>query len=162
MYIITIIGAIASIIGAGFAYWQASKAKGSADEAKSVRAQLIDHRKASELSKIQASCKKALNSMTKYGAASTASSLDGIDTQNDSFNVQEFIILTKEHRAYFGNKRVNKADEFCNALTPLLDDFAQASTPDNQRKYGKQLVTHLSSINADIKKLLDSKRETVH
>jgi len=159
---LTIISAIASIIGAYIAIKHASKAKGAAEEAKRVRKQLIDHRKASELSKIQASCKKALNSMMKYGPASTPSSLAGISTQNDSFDVQEFIILTKEHRAYFGDTRFNKADEFCRVLTSLLDDFAQASTPDDQRKYGKQLITHLSSINAYIKKLLDSKRETVH
>ena len=162
MYIITIIGAIASIIGAGFACWEASKAKGSADDAKRVRTQLIDHRKASELTNIQASCKRALESMKKYGPASTPYSLLGNDSQKDGNDVQDFIFLLKLERAHFGPKNPNEADEFCDVLIPLLEDFSNSSLPEDYIKYGKLIVINLSSITAAIKKRLDSKREAVH
>jgi hypothetical protein len=86
---------------------------------------------------------------------------DQISTKNDSFDVQEFILILKEHREYFG-KTSNEADEFCNILTPLLDNFAQSSTPEDMRMYGKQLITHLSTIAEIIKRLLDGKCEVIH
>ena len=156
---LTIIGTIASIIGALVSIIYASKAK---DAAKRIRAQLIDQRKTSEISKIQASCKKALGSMVKYGPACTPTSLSGISTEKDSFDVQEFILLIREHRTHFDNKTLNEADEFCNVLIPLLESFANSSTTEDQQKFGKQIVMNLSSISATIKKRLDSRRETVH
>ncbi|MCK5270229.1 MAG: hypothetical protein KAJ46_05560 [Sedimentisphaerales bacterium] len=162
MDIITTIGAIASIIGAGASWRQASKARSAADEAKRVRAQLIDHRKTSELAIIQASCKNALNSMKKYGPAFTKDCSAGASPIGDSKDVQEFIFLLKEHRAYFGNRNPNEADEFCNALTPLLEDFSKSSSVEDHQRYGKQIVTHLSSIAASIKKRLDSKLDKIY
>jgi hypothetical protein len=162
MSILTVIGTVASIIGAWVSVKYASKATDAAKEAKRIRAQLIDQRKTSELSKIQASCKKALDSMVKYGPASTPTSLAGISTKKDSFDVQEFILLIKEHRTHFDNKTLNEADKFCNVLIPLLESFANSSTIENQQKFGKQIVMNLSSISATIKKRLDSRCETVH
>lgn len=159
---LTIVGTIASIVGAWISWNQASKAKDAAQEVKRVRTQLIDQRKTSELSKIQASCRKALDSMVKYGPASTPTGLAGNSTAKDSFDVQEFILLIKEHSTHFGNKTPNEADEFCNILMPLLESFANSSAIEDQMKYGKQLVANLSSISATIKKRLDSKCETVH
>ncbi len=173
MEALTIISAMASIIGAYIAYDQASKAKSSADEAKRVRAQMVDHRQASELSNIQSSCKKALDSMKKYGPAFTPSRLAGINnnltdsfdaqvfSQRDGTDVQDFIYLLKEHREYFGNKKPNEADEFCDVLTPLLENFSGALSPEDRKKYGKQIATNLSSISAAIKKRLDNKREKI-
>jgi hypothetical protein len=159
---LTIIGTLASIVGAWISWNQASKAKDAAQEAKRIRTQLVDKRKTSELSKIQVSCKKALDSMFKYGPASTPTSLAGNSTEKDSFDVQEFILLIKEHATHFGNKTPNEADEFCKVLTPLLESFANSSAIEDQMKYGKQLVANLSSISATIKKRLDNKCETIH
>lgn len=161
MEALAIISAIASIIGALIAGKQATKAKSSANEAKRVRAQMVDHRQASELSKIQISCKKALDSMKKYGPASIPSSLPEINNQNDGADVQEFIYLLKEHREYFGNKKSNGADEFCDVLTPLLEEFSRSSSPEGYQKYGKQIAMNLSSISAAIKKRLDNKRDKI-
>ena len=162
MVALTIIGTIASIVGAWISISYALKAKDAAEESKRIKSQLVSQRKTSELSKLEVSCKQALNSMMKYGPASTPASLAGINTQKDSFDVQNFIVLLREHRLYFGDTRFNKADVFCRDITALLDDFAQSSTSDDQRKYGKQLFTCLSSISAAIKRLLDRMRETTH
>lgn len=162
MEALTIISAIASIIGAWIAYKQASKAKDSADEAKKVRAQLIDHRHASELSKIQASCRIALESMKMYGPAFTSSSLQGINDQNEGPKVQDLIFLLKEHREHFGNKKPNEADEFCDIVIPLLEDLSKSLTEDDRKKYGKQIVARLSSFTSIIKKRLEKKLYKAH
>lgn len=99
--------------------------------------------------------------MEKYGPGSVPSSLAGISPEKDAADVQEFVVTLKEQRAHFGSGQPNEADEFCETLMPLLDSFAQASAPDSLRENGKQIVIHLSTIAAVIKRQLDYKRETV-
>jgi hypothetical protein len=158
-FTLTIIGTLASIVGAWISWNQASKAKDAANEVKRIRIQMIDQRKTSELSRIQASCKKALDSITKYGPASTLISLSGNSTVKDSSDVQEFMTILKEHTTHFSDKTVN---DFFNVLTPILESFANSSAAEDQQKYGKQLWTHLSTMSSTIKKRLDSKIETIH
>ena len=70
-----LLGAIASIFSAVISFWQAKKSRKAAREAKEVRKELIDHRKTSELAHLQAVCKKAQNSIGKYGPSSIPSNL---------------------------------------------------------------------------------------
>lgn len=86
---LTILSAVASLLGAGIAIWHASKAKSAAREADSVKQQILDKRQTSELSKIQVSCRKAQNVMAKYGPASSLNSLSGVDPENDAKEVQD-------------------------------------------------------------------------
>lgn len=160
MSVLTVVGTMASIGGAWVSINQAGKSRTAAEEAKKVRAQLVDHRKTSDLAQVQSLCKKAQKSMEKYGPGSVPSSLVGIEPGNDAQDVQDFIMTTREHRAYFGNKSPNEADEFCNVITPLLDYFAQTKEPEGLREHGKQIVVHLANMAAIIKRHLDSKKET--
>jgi hypothetical protein len=161
MTVLSWVGTAASIGGAGISLWQASQSRNAADESIRIRAQLVDHRQASELAQVQAVCKKALKSMEKYGPGSVPSSLTGISPDSDAAAVQDFILCLNEQRAHFGTSRPNEADQFCDVLTPLLDMFAQADSTELLRENGKQIVVHLSSFSAAIKRLLDGKRETV-
>ncbi|MGH1460741.1 MAG: hypothetical protein ACRBB6_01775 [Neptuniibacter sp.] len=159
MSVLTVVGTVASIGGAWVSIHQAGKSRTAAEEAKKVHAQLVDHRKTSDLAHVQSLCKKAQKSMEKYGPGSVPSSLVGIEPGNDARDVQEFIMTIREHRAYFGNKSPNEADEFCNIVTPLLDDFSQ-KTDQGLREIGKQIVVHLANMAAIIKRHLDAKKET--
>jgi len=161
VFILTVIGTVASLGGAGVSIWQASQSKKAAEEAKRVQAQLINQRKASELAQVQAICKKAQKSMEKYGPGSVPDSLTGVSPGKDAADVQDFLILLKEHRAHFGTKQHNQADEFCDTLTPLLDSFAQARSNESLRENGKLIVIHLGTFAAAIKKQIESKREKV-
>ncbi len=98
--------------------------------------------------------------MEKYGPGSVPSSLVGIELKNDAGDVQEFILSIREYRAYFGNKSPNEADKFCDIITPLLDDFAQATNPKDLRDNGKQIVVHLANMASIIKRHLDARKET--
>jgi hypothetical protein len=161
MTVITLVGTITSIGASLLSFWQASQSKDAANTAKQIRSQLVGHREASELAQLQAVCKKAQKSMEKYGPASQAANLAGISTKDDAANVQEFILLFKEQRAHFGESQSNEADQFCEVLTPLLDQFAEANSSELFRQHGKLIVIHLSTIAASIKAQLDGKRETV-
>ena len=160
--ILTWVGTLVTLGGTGVSVWQAWKSRSAAEEAKRIRSQLIDHREAAELAQVQAVCKRALKSMEKYGPASTPSSRVGISPGSDAGDVQDFIVILREHRAHFGARQPNEADAFCETLTPLLEAFAQAN--DNSavlHKNGALLMTHLSSFAAVIKRQLDHKRDVV-
>ncbi len=159
---ISIIGTLASVGGAGISIWQARCSRTAAEEAKQVRAQLVDHRKASELSQLLTVCKKAQRSMEKYGPGSVPSSLQGISPQNDAQDAQEFMLLLKENRGHFGTKTPNEADEFCEKLTQSLNLFAQATQSEGLRIHGTEVLLHLNNMTSIIKKQLDTRRETVH
>jgi hypothetical protein len=154
------LGTLASIGGAGISIWQALRSRSAADEAKRIRSQLVDRREASELAQVQTVCKKAQRSMEKYGPASVPSSLSGVSPGKDAQDVQEFCIILREHRAHFGARQPNDADQFCEVLMPILSAFAQADGVSAMREHGGLILTHLSSFAAVIKRQLDRKRET--
>ena len=159
---ITIAGSICSVAGAGLSWIQAKRSKKSATKAERIRLQLIDHQEAQELYNIQASCKEAQNSMAKYGPAFSDMSLAGNNQQKDAQIVQKFIFTIKEHRSYFNGDTNNKADEFFDLVSKLIEKFANSSDTKGQIKYGRQIVIHLNSFSASIKDLLDDKRKAVH
>jgi len=159
--IIAIIGTVASIGGAVVAVWQAKRSTSAANEARLVRAQLIGHRQASELTQLHIVCKKAQKSMEKYGPGSVPANLHGISPEKDAQDVQEFLLLIKENRLHFGNQFPNEADDFCDKLAPILNSFAQAKKPNDLRQHGTQILLHLSNMTSITKKYLDGKREQV-
>ena len=161
MTLFTIIGTVATIVGAVISFWQARVSQSAAKDARKIRAELIDHRKSSELAQIQAICRKAQKSMEKYGPGSTLSSLVGISLEKDAQDVQEFVLLLMENRAHFGYINPNVADEFCEKVSQLLDRFAQSQGTD-VRKFGSQILLSIGNMASVIKKLVDTKREELH
>lgn len=61
----TWIGTVVSVFGAGLAMQQAGQARTAAGEAKRVRDDLVDHRKAAELAHLENACQHAIRSMSK-------------------------------------------------------------------------------------------------
>jgi len=161
VFLISIIGTIASLGGAGIAIWQATRARSAANEAERIRSLLIDQRKTSELSQIQTVCKIALRAMEKYGPASAPSIFVGASPVSDATFVQNVLLLLREYRDLFGSKVPNKADEFCDVITPLLDSFSGSTDWESWRQYGKQIVIHLSTFLSVVKRTLEHKKESI-
>ena len=155
----TIVGTIASLIGAIIAIWQASKAKSAASEAERVKEQIIDHRQTYELSNIQISCKKAQKIMAKYGPASSTNSLSGIDSEDDAKEVQEFLLLVTEHRDYFKHKLKpelwNEADALCNKIHPIINELVDDSESKAVKERGTKILLELNKFSSIIKNLID-------
>lgn len=154
---LTIIGTLASLLGAGIAIWQSIQAKAFASQAERIKNQLIGYRATSELSQLQAGCKKAQNSMAKYGPGSPSSGLKGVEPENDARDVQEFLLLVKEYREYFKERKRNQADALCEAINPLLKNFSDETNPLKQKELGTEILFHISDFTSVIKKLVDSK-----
>lgn len=156
----TIVGAVASLLGAGIAIWQASKAKSAANEAKSVKEQILDHRQISELSKIQSSCRKAQNAMAKYGPASSLNSLSGLDPEHDAKEVQDFLLLITENRDYFKHNIKpnlwNEADSLSDKIHPILIEFVDETEGKKLKASGTKILLELNQFSSTIKKLVDT------
>lgn len=160
---LTLISAFASITGAGVSIWQARKAKTAAQEVKAARAQMIDHRKTSELAELQTFCQKAQKSMEKFGHGASSVSLNGIDPSREGKDVQDFLLKLNEYRSHFGSKDPNPADIFIKKVGPVLTKFASSSRSQKQMiVLGTEILMEISNMSSIIKKTLDSKRETVH
>lgn len=158
---ITIIGSIASIIGAIISLFQASRSKNSAEEAEKVKNHLISHRVSNELVTIQASCKQAVTSMEKYGPAATSSSLQGVNHQRDAKDVQDFLQAIAENREHFEHGTENDADRMCTELNPVLDQFSQAQTAVQLKEEGKKIYLSLLNFLSIMKRSIDRNREDV-
>ncbi|MBN2604154.1 MAG: hypothetical protein JXA91_08490 [Candidatus Thermoplasmatota archaeon] len=159
--LLTIIGTVASLIGAIISVKQADNAKQSATEANKIKKQLINTRKTSELAQIQADCKRAQKAMEKYGPGSIPSSLAGTNPEHDAMEVQSFLSSLKEHRSYFdAGARKNIADDFYDTVMPILSQFSQSNDPKKLKKYGTQIKTNLDTISSNIKCNLDERRES--
>lgn len=156
---LTVIGTVASVGGAGVAIWQAGLSKSAASRAEDARDELIERRETAELAQLQVVFKKALRSMEKYGPGSVPTSISGVSQANDAADVQELIIVLREHRAHFGTSFMNEADALCGRITPLLDEFAKAAV-EELRNRGGRVFLELSTFSAVIKKRLDKKRES--
>jgi hypothetical protein len=165
--IIAIVGSIASVIGAGIAIKHSRAAKTAAQEAKEARAQIIDHRETSEITKLEYSCNDAQSSMEKYGPGSSPKSIEaklsGTTPEADADKVQTFMLLVNEHRLIFGSKNQNLADEFVKSIREDLDKFSQSyDSPKQMKEHGTDLLMRINTMSSKIKKILDKKRETLH
>jgi hypothetical protein len=158
----TLIFGIASIVGAGVSIWQACVSKNAAQIATAAKAQIVHHRKTSELTELQALCRNAQKSMEKYGHGSSPASLKGVSQSRDAVDVQDFLQKLIEYRSCFGSKNPNDADEFVEKMNPLLDEFARSTSKAQMRELGAEILTNISIMFSIIKKPLDSKKETVH
>jgi F0F1-type ATP synthase alpha subunit len=158
---VTIVGTVASILGALVSFTQAAKSKSAADLAGNIKTQLISHKETSELTKVQSSCKTAQRAMAKYGPGSTPEGLIGVDKAADAATVQEFLSVLIEHRDYFGSVEPNKADDFHKQLSDFLDKFSLANDQNQAREHGKLIVMSLDRCSAEIKKSLDDSSQQV-
>ena len=150
-----LVAGIASIGGAAFSLWQANKSGKAAREADSIRKQMIRQRENVEIGRLQASCSKAIKSMEKYGPASTSSQLSGISPDRDAFDVQEFILLLKDHRALFGTDSSNAADIFYEIVEPTLNLFSSSKEPNALRDNGREIIRQLLVMSSLIKMKLN-------
>lgn len=154
---LTILGTLASLVGMAISIYQAKKAKSAADEATLIKTQLIKHRETSELSQVQALCRKAQNAMAKYGPGSGLNSLKGIKHQNDSQEVQEFMFFIKEHREYFDDENKNKADLIYDSILNPLAEFSTAKDTHKIKELGNDILLKINEFTPIIKKMVDYK-----
>ena len=155
------VGSICSILGAIYALRQANVAKKAADVAQSIKRQLINQRKTSELSELQALLSTAQKAFTKYGSSSPKS-LVGIAHNVDAEVVIDFIHRLKSFRDYFADHSTNAADETYNEINSELIEFRKASSGAKISEHGSNILNSVVSFSPNLKReLTDQKESTV-
>jgi hypothetical protein len=151
----SIVGGIASILGATVAIWQAYSARRAASEAKRVRDQFAALRRTEDLAELRSHCRRAQNALMKYGPASADSSLRGVDFQADAQVVQKAVVFAKEQRGTFKSTYASEVDLFYEKAQRLLQQFTEAGAVAARKAYGGQILEHLSRFLALIKQAID-------
>ncbi len=153
------ISSICSIFGAIYAVRQAGIAKKAAGIAQSIKKQLINHRKTSELAELQANLNTAQKAFTKYGA-SNPSALVGIDHKSDAEVALDFIHKLKSFRDYFADHSDNAADDTYNEINKELADFRKAKTGSKISEYGVNILTSIASFSPHLQRQLTEQKES--
>lgn len=153
------IGSICSIIGAGYAVKQANIATSAAELAQSIKKQLINHRKTSELAELQALLNTAQKAFTKYGASSP-SVLAGIAHNSDAEVALDFIHKLKSFRDYFADHFSNAADDTYAEINDELVAFKKAKTGVKISEHGANILTSIASFSPNLKRELTEQKES--
>lgn len=119
---VSILGAVASLVGASVAIWQAIRARHSAAEAKVVQDQMVKYDRTLELGSIRSALRRAQQAMQKYGPASTSGTLRGVDHQRDATRVQEAVAVLREHADILGEDKDSVVVK-CTRLDELVGQF---------------------------------------
>lgn len=156
--VINWVGSICSILGAAYAFKQASVAKTAAKLSESIKRQLINHRKTSELAELQALLKAAQNAFNKYGATNP-SLLKGIDHNSDAQVVLEFINKLKVLRDYFADHFDNAADKAYDEINAILAKFKSATAPNTVSKLGAEILNLVTGFSPNLQRELNTHKE---
>tara|TARA_B110000211_G_C14040845_1_gene536674 strand:- start:905 stop:1411 length:507 start_codon:yes stop_codon:yes gene_type:complete len=158
---ISIIGSIASIGGAIWAFVEAKKAAFSASRAETVRDEIIERRKVVEVSQVHAETSRVLKTVSKVGPSCNESLLIGVNCGNIAKDVEEYSRYINEHRSHFTDFFENKATELCEQLNPDIEKLSEAMSFDDKKNAGKSIYYKINGFMPFVKDLADEKKERV-
>jgi len=157
---ITYLATTLSIIGGCIAIWQAYKATTEANRVEKYRDEIVSVRKAVDFSSIEATLSRTINLISKYGPASSESSLLGVNPQKDAEEVQNFITILRKNKPLFEGY-FSEIDELCNEISTLVSELVN-SYPGNyeeMKKKGTILYHRLTDFSPALKGNLDHLKE---
>ena len=152
------IGSVCSILGAAYACYQANISKSAAELSQTIKNQLINHRKTSELAGLEVMLRSAQNAFSKY-ASSNPSSLRGIDHTSDAQVVLEFINKLKALREYFADQSDNAADKAYDEINENLTKFKANSSPAKLSSIGSEILTSITGFSPSLQRELNVHKE---
>lgn len=157
----SIIGSIASILGAVWAYAEARKAESSATKAETVRDEIIERRKIVEVSQVHTETNRILKVVSTVGPSCNPSYLKGVNCGAIAKDVEEYSRYINEHSSHFTDYFENKAQELCGNLHPDIELLSEAKSFEDKKSAGKSIYYKINSFLPFVKELADSKKEYV-
>lgn len=158
---ISVVGSIASIGGAVWAFIEAGKAANSATKAESVKDEIIERRKLVEVSQVYSETSRILKVASKVGPSCNSSLLRGVNCGSIAKDIEEYSSFINEHSSYFTDFFENKARELCEQLHPNIDALSEAKTFEDKKSAGKNIYYKINAFMPFIKQLSDEKKENV-
>lgn len=155
MNAISIIGAIASILGAVYAWRQATNAKRYSDKAGS---QFAKQRSISELAHLKTLWKATYEILAPFGPSARPVDLRGKSTADAARIAQDFIAEVKNKESYLSS--ITDLGARCSTLHQHIADFSDARE-DAMKKRGSILLSAMEDLNAAICLILSTVQEKV-
>ncbi len=158
---ISIIGSIASIGGAFWAFIEARKAKKSASKAERIKGEIIDRRKLVEVSQVHTETSRILKTVSKVGPSCNSSLVRGISCANIAQEVEEYCRFINEQSNHFTTLFDNQAKELCESLQKDIELLAEAKTFEEKKNAGKSIYYQINDFMPIVKSLADDNKENV-
>lgn len=143
-FILNVLGTIASIGSAVWAWISAKRARFDVTEARRVQATITRDRDVRRTSDLLAKCNAAISAMRPYGPTAPLDSARGVTfVQQDAKKVEDFLVLLSIHHRDVGHPAA-VIQEMATQLHCLLTYFSS----DEQRRMavGGQILTLLTSL----------------
>lgn len=156
---ISVIGALASIVAALWAFYEAYKASKSASKAELLRNEIIERRKMIEVSQVYAETNRILKTVSAVGPSCNTSLLRGVNCGNIAKEVEEYSRFINEQSIHFSDLFENKANELCKDLNGDIEALAEAKSFEDKKAAGKRIYFKINNFMPHVKSLADAKKE---
>lgn len=156
---ISVVGSIASIGGAIWAWKEAVKSSDSAARAEQIKTQMVNQRKTSELSELKPLVLDATNCVKRY-STTMVSSFVGVNVsskEDEAAKIQTLLNKIVEFSDYFAE---GFAKQFFETSHSSLQSFLGASTPEDTKKFGIDLHKQMVDFSSILRKQLTEKKES--
>jgi len=156
---LSILGSIASIGGAMWAYHQATQSKKYAKEAQQIRDELINRRTLVEVSQVHTETSRILKVVSKVGPTCTATSIKGINVASIAQEVEEYSRFLNAQSSHFSDLLDNRAKALCASLNGDIEALSEASNFETIKATGKSIYYKINEFLPSVKSLTDGKKE---
>ncbi|WP_156000795.1 hypothetical protein [Thioalkalivibrio sp. ALJT] len=158
---ISVIGSIASIGGAIWAFVEARKSSTAATKAENVRDEIVGRRKLIEVSQVHAETARILKVVSTVGPACNPSLLRGVNCGSIAKEVEEYSRYINEHSSHFNEFFKNKAKELSLDLHTDIEALSAAKSFDEKKAAGKSIYYKIDSFMPFVKEPSDERKENV-
>lgn len=158
---LSVLGSVASIGAAIWAYIEAKSASRYASKAEAVRDEIIQRRSLVEVSQVYTESSRILKLVSQIGPTCTKTSVRGLNVGGIAQSVEEYSRFLNEHSAHFNQLFQNVAQNLCIELNGSLEALAEAVTFEEKKEAGKKIYYLINSFLPQVKQLADQKRESI-
>lgn len=156
---LSILGSIASIGGAYYAYHQAGKSREYATEAQRLKDELVNRRKLVEVSQVHAETDRILKVVSRVGPTCTATSIKGVNVTGIAQDVEEYSRFINAQSSHFSELFSNQASELCTSINDDIENLSEALEFQAIKAAGKSIYYKINAFLPLVKALTDEKKE---
>lgn len=150
-FAISLIGSVASILGAVFAWVQFSKSKSSAVEAKRHVDRLLSNKQLEDVATAISEIESANRVLIKYGPSSTRAQFSGINYAVDAQEVQEHFNRANAHVQ--SHEYPPESKRIFEETPDKIAALANSQRQDEAQRTGRELHSHCQTLKITLTQL---------
>ena len=156
---LSILGSLASIGGAIWAFVEARKSTNAATKAEALRNEIVQRRKLLEVSQVYVETRRILGLVSAAGPSSTPQLLRAINCAQIPTEIEQYGRSLMEFSSNCSDVFGNEAKSLCESLRADIEALAEAATPDEKKMHGKSAYYKIERFIPVAKQYADDRRE---